>query len=46
VELEQQNSTVENNEDSAADEVDVVEKNLTTSLMTDFINKLNDAMDI
>jgi hypothetical protein len=37
VELEQQNSTVENNEDSIAEEADVVERNLITSLLTDFI---------
>lgn len=46
MELEQQNSTVENNEDSTAEEADVVEINLTTSLLTDFIKKINDAMDI
>lgn len=45
MELELQNSTAENNEDSTAEEANVVERNLTTSLLTDF-NKINDAMDI
>jgi hypothetical protein len=43
--MEQQNSTLENNEDATGEETDVVDRNFTTSLLTDFI-KINDAMDI
>jgi hypothetical protein len=45
MEQEHKYSDVENNEDSIADDVDVVEGNVP-SIMTDFINRINDAKDI
>jgi hypothetical protein len=45
MELKHQDCEVENNEDSITDDVHVVERNVT-SLMTQFINKINDAKDI
>jgi hypothetical protein len=44
-EPEHQYSDVENNEDSITDDVDVVEGNVP-SLMTHFINRINDAKDM